>query len=142
MKIIAWLAGVGTLLAAGIYMIVSLNRWEWNRTLFFGLIVVIAEIGLATGLILRRLARIEHRTEVDPEIAEIFRTTRSSFVREELGKAQEGNLDLAIPARDTMMPGRSPRDAADGGHDVDSNRSTPQLKDPVRHDQILWTDTE
>ena len=49
MKIIAWLAGIGTLLGAGIYMIVSLNRWEWNRTLFFGLIVVIAEIGIRDG---------------------------------------------------------------------------------------------
>jgi hypothetical protein len=75
-KIIAWLAGIGTLLGAGMYMIVSLNRWEWNRALFFGLIVVIAEIGIATGLVLRRLTRIEHRAEVDPEIAEIFRTTR------------------------------------------------------------------
>jgi hypothetical protein len=76
MKIIAWLAGIGTLIGGGVYMIVSLNRWEWNRALFFGLIVVIAEIGLATGLVLRRLSRIEHRAEVDPEIAEIFRSTR------------------------------------------------------------------
>ena len=76
MKVIAWLAGIGTLLGAGMYMIVSLNRWEWNRALFFGLIVVIAEIGLATGLVLRRLTRLEHRAEVDPEIAEIFRKTR------------------------------------------------------------------
>jgi hypothetical protein len=76
MKIIAWLAGLATLIGAGIYMIVSLNRWEWNRALFFGLIVVIAEIGIATGLILRRLTRLEHRAEVDPEIAEIFRSTR------------------------------------------------------------------
>jgi hypothetical protein len=76
MKVIAWLAGIGTLIGAAIYMIVSLNRWEWNRALFFGLIVVIAEIGIATGLVLRRLTRLEHRAEVDPEIAEIFRSTR------------------------------------------------------------------
>jgi hypothetical protein len=75
-KIIAWLAGVGTLIGAGMYMVVSLNRWEWNRALFFGLIVVIAEIGLATGLILRRLRHIEHRAQADPEVAEIFRMTR------------------------------------------------------------------
>ena len=61
MKIIAWLAGIGTLLAGGLYMVVSLNRWEWNRALFFGLIVLIAEVGLATGLVLRRLARLEYR---------------------------------------------------------------------------------
>ena len=60
MKTIAWLAGVGTLLAGVFYMVVSLNRWEWNRALFFGLIVLIAEVGLATGLVLRRLARLEH----------------------------------------------------------------------------------
>jgi len=76
MKIIAWLAGIGTLIGAGVYMIVSLNRWEWNRALFFGLVVVIAEIGIATGLILRRLTRLEHRGRIDPEIAEILRTTR------------------------------------------------------------------
>ena len=58
MKIIAWLAGIGTMVGAAMYMIVSLNRWEWNRALFFGLIVLIAEVGLATGLVLRRLARL------------------------------------------------------------------------------------
>ena len=57
MKTIAWLAGVGTLLAGVFYLVVSLNRWEWNRALFFGLIVLIAEVGLATGLVLRRLSR-------------------------------------------------------------------------------------
>ena len=76
MKIIAWLAGIGTLLAAALYMIVSLNRWEWNRALFFGLIVLIAEVGLATGLVLRRLSRMEYRNRVDPAIAEILRETR------------------------------------------------------------------
>ena len=46
MKTIAWLAGIGTLLTGAVYMVVSLNRWEWNRALFFGLIVLIAEVGL------------------------------------------------------------------------------------------------
>ncbi|HET6835295.1 MAG TPA: hypothetical protein VFH30_15625 [Acidimicrobiales bacterium] len=77
MRIIAWLAGIGTLLAGALYMIVSLNRWEWNRALFFGLIVLIAEVGLATGLVLRRLARLEYRTtRVDPAVANILRETR------------------------------------------------------------------
>jgi hypothetical protein len=52
-KTIAWLAAVGTLAMGAIYMVVSLNRWEWNRALFFGLIVLIAEVGIGTGLILR-----------------------------------------------------------------------------------------
>ena len=76
MKVLAWLAGVGTLVAGGFYMIVSLNRWEWNRALFFGLIVLIAEIGLATGLVLRRLSRLEYRMRVDPEVANVLRETR------------------------------------------------------------------
>jgi hypothetical protein len=78
MKTVTWLAGVGTMLAGGAYMIVSLNRWEWNRALFFGLIVLIAEVGLATGLVLRRLARLEYdrRSGVDPTIKAILRETR------------------------------------------------------------------
>jgi hypothetical protein len=75
-KIIAWLAGIGTLLAGLMYMVVSLNRWEWNRALFFGLIVVIAEIGLATGLVLRRIARLEYERKADPAVASILRETR------------------------------------------------------------------
>ena len=60
-------------------MVVSLNRWEWNRALFFGLIVLIAEIGLATGLVLRRLARLEYnstRANADPAVVQILSETR------------------------------------------------------------------
>ena len=77
MKIIGWLAGVGTLLAGLVYMIVSLNRWEWNRALFFGLIVLIAEVGLATGMILRRLARLEYASKrPDPAVLKVLRESR------------------------------------------------------------------
>jgi hypothetical protein len=80
MRIIAWLAGIGTLCAGALYMVVSLNRWEWNRALFFGLIVLIAEVGLATALILRRLARIEYQIGKveDPEVRMILSETRPS----------------------------------------------------------------
>ena len=76
MKVIAWLAGVATLVMAGVYMIVSLNRWEWNRALFFGLILLIAEIGLATGLILRKLSQLQLGTRADPDVHDILRDTR------------------------------------------------------------------
>lgn len=77
MKIIGWLAGIGTMLAGVVYMIVSLNRWEWNRALFFGLIVLIAEVGLATGLVLRRLARLEYTSKhLDPAVLTILRESR------------------------------------------------------------------
>jgi len=76
MKIIAWLAGLATLVTGAGYMIVSLNRWEWTRALFFGLIVVIAEIGLATGMVLRRLTRLEHLREIDRAVLDALRETR------------------------------------------------------------------
>ena len=75
MKTIAWLAVIGTAIASLLYMVVSLNRWEWNRALFFGLLLLMAEIGLATGLILRRLALME-QTKLDPAILAILRDTR------------------------------------------------------------------
>ena len=76
MKMVAWLAGVATLVMAAAYMIVSLNRWEWNRALFFGLIILIAEIALSTGLILRKLAQMSLTSRGDPDVADIVRDTR------------------------------------------------------------------
>lgn len=76
MKAIAWLAGIGTLLAALVYMVVSLNRWEWNRAVFFGLIVVIAEVALATGLVLRKLSDLQRARQVDPAVLAILRDGR------------------------------------------------------------------
>ena len=76
MKVIAWLAGVGTLVASTFYMVVSLNRWEWNRALFFGLILLVAEVGLGIALVLRRLSRLERRGVGDPAVSDIIRETR------------------------------------------------------------------
>ena len=76
MKAIAWLAGVGTLVFAAVYMIVSLNRWEWNRALFFGLIVVIAEVGLAAGLVLRKLGQLASRPAADSQTLAALRESR------------------------------------------------------------------
>jgi hypothetical protein len=73
MKTIGWLAGVGTLVASGAYMVVSLNRWEWNRALFYGLILLIAEVALATGLVLKKLGQLSGAPAVDPEIAAAVR---------------------------------------------------------------------
>jgi hypothetical protein len=80
MKAFAWTVAVGTLLAAAGFALVSLNRWEWNRALFFGLIVLIAEVGLATGLVLRRLARLEYTARrVDPAVTQILRENRPAM---------------------------------------------------------------
>jgi hypothetical protein len=100
MKTIAWLAGVGTLLAGALYMVVSLNRWEWNRALFFGLIVLIAEIALATGLVLRRLARLEYMVKSesngDPAVVQILSETRPSRDRFAWMRESTGQLNVFI----------------------------------------------
>jgi hypothetical protein len=97
-RIIAWLAGLGTLLAGVFYLVISLNRWEWNRALFFGLIVLIAEVALATGLVLRRLARLEHNLKgsADQAIVQILSETRPSRDRFAWMRESTGQLNVFI----------------------------------------------
>lgn len=57
MRKLAWFAGELTLLASGGYIFVYLYRWEWHRALFVTMVFAIAEIALATALILRQLKR-------------------------------------------------------------------------------------
>ncbi len=65
MKTFAWLVAAATLVASGVYTIVSLGRWEWNRALFFGLVFIAAEIGAATALVIRRIGQLEQRSNPD-----------------------------------------------------------------------------
>ncbi len=76
MKVLAWLAGLATFVTAAIYLVVSLNRWEWNRALFFGLIMLIAEVALATGLVLRKLDQLRLQRSGDPDVGDIVRESR------------------------------------------------------------------
>lgn len=75
MRAAAWMVALGTLLTAAFFAVLSLTRWEWNRALFFTLVVLIAEVAIATGLILRRLARLERPT-VDAAVLDALRQTR------------------------------------------------------------------
>ena len=63
---LAWALGVGTLAYSGAYVFVYLYRWEWNRTLTAGLFFLAAEIGLATGLVIERLRKLEQRLDARP----------------------------------------------------------------------------
>jgi hypothetical protein len=97
-KTIAWLAGLGTLVAGAVYMVVSLNRWEWNRALFFGLIVLIAEVGLATGLVLRRLGQLDAAPRHDLDTLAVLRDTRRPSIDRFawLKEASRGQLNVFI----------------------------------------------
>ncbi len=85
MRAVAWLVAALTLVAAGVYTVVSLARWEWNRALFFAVVFVAAEVGLATALVLRRLARVEslvvHASASDGGAHKALRDTRGEQVR-------------------------------------------------------------
>lgn len=59
----ARLLGLIVLATSGVYLLVYLYRWEWNRALISGLFFVAAEIALATGALMQRLDRIEHRID-------------------------------------------------------------------------------
>ncbi len=59
LRVVGWVV----LLASGIYLLVYLYRWEWNRALISGLFLVAAEVALASSAILRRLAALEHRLD-------------------------------------------------------------------------------
>ncbi len=52
---------VAVLLASGIYTVVYLYRWEWNRALFTSIVFLATEVGLATMMVIRRLQRLEQR---------------------------------------------------------------------------------
>ena len=49
------------LLTAGLYVIVYLYRWEWNRAIIAGLFFLAALVTFSTVLILRRLRGLEER---------------------------------------------------------------------------------
>lgn len=65
MKKLVWLFGLATFLGGAVYSVVSLNRWEWSRALYFGLVMLVAEVGLATGLVLRKLAQMEGNADIE-----------------------------------------------------------------------------
>jgi hypothetical protein len=55
---IAYLAAIVTIAASGYYFFVYLTRWEWNRALTSGVILLAAEIGLVGALVLDRIGRL------------------------------------------------------------------------------------
>ena len=61
---IAYLAAAVTIAASGYYFFVYLTRWEWNRALTSGVILLAAEIGLVGALVLDRIGRL--RSSIAP----------------------------------------------------------------------------
>lgn len=66
---LGWTLGLVVLTATGLYTIVYVYRWEWNRALFTGVLFLIIEVALATVLVLSRLRRIEDTLHDDRQRA-------------------------------------------------------------------------
>ena len=64
-----WIAGL-TVLGAGVTMLRELAEWEWHRALVAGTFTLIAEVALATSLILDRLAKMPSASAATPSTAE------------------------------------------------------------------------
>ncbi len=47
--------------SCGAYSLVYLYRWEWHRAILAGVFLVVAEVALATSVLLRRLAALDRR---------------------------------------------------------------------------------
>ena len=58
---VAQLAALLVLLGSGVYLVVYLYRWEWNRALIAGVFFLIAEVGLGIALVLTRIRRMEEK---------------------------------------------------------------------------------
>jgi hypothetical protein len=78
MRRLGWLLGTVTLVACGIYSVVYVYRWEWNRALLVGLLFIAIEVAMALLLVLRRIERLKVSTAVDREhgALEQIRATR------------------------------------------------------------------
>jgi hypothetical protein len=64
-----WIAGL-TVVGAGVTMLRELAEWEWHRALVAGTFTLIAEVALATSLILDRMAKMPSAAVPTPSTAE------------------------------------------------------------------------
>jgi hypothetical protein len=63
---LGWLLGAVVFAFTGIYTIVYVYRWGWNRALFVAMLFVALEVAGALALVLRRLKRIEAKLDDRP----------------------------------------------------------------------------
>ncbi|WFB11284.1 hypothetical protein LRS74_32795 [Streptomyces sp. LX-29] len=74
MKYVGYLFGGLSAAYAGYYMVLYLYRWEWQRALISGVLLLVIEGFLACLILLNRLSRLERRlTEYDARVAEVQR---------------------------------------------------------------------
>jgi len=65
------LLGLVVLFFSGMFLVVYLLRWEWNRALIAGVFFLAAEMFLATDVLLRRMAAVDRQIERSSEREQI-----------------------------------------------------------------------
>jgi hypothetical protein len=79
MRYVSYLFGGLSTLAAAIYLVVYLYRWEWQRAVLCGVLLLAVEGFLICALLLGRMARLERRlNDSDARADEIRRTLEHS----------------------------------------------------------------
>ncbi|WP_329180034.1 MULTISPECIES: hypothetical protein [unclassified Streptomyces] len=79
MKYISYLFGGLCLVAAAVYLVIYLYRWEWQRAIVCGVLLLAVEGFLVLVVMLGRMGRIEQRlTEADTRVEEIRRRLEHS----------------------------------------------------------------
>jgi hypothetical protein len=64
---LGWLLGAVVFAFTGIYTIVYVYRWEWNRALFVAMLFVALEVAGGLALVLRRLKGLEAKIDALPD---------------------------------------------------------------------------
>lgn len=79
MKYVSYLFGTLCLMAAAVYLVIYLYRWEWQRAIVSGVLLLAVEGFLVLVVVLGRLGRLERRIgEADSRVEEIRRHLESS----------------------------------------------------------------
>jgi hypothetical protein len=93
-KLLAYVFGGASAFGAALYFAVYLYRWEWQRALIAGVLVVICEILLACTVVVSRIARLEQRVLSDEAARERSRPRPARHPAPQ-GRAEDVRLRLA-----------------------------------------------
>lgn len=87
-RVVSRLIALAVLVAAGIYTLVYLYRWEWNRAVMAGIFFIAAEVALIGTAIVTRLRALEHRMGppgTSPGADETPRSRHFAWLEESVG---------------------------------------------------------
>src|SRR5690606_4180069 len=84
---------------SAVYLFLYLSRWEWNRAMIAGLVLVASETALFAGAILVRIERLEERLDQrqDDPVPQELRATRGTTENRFDWLAPPDRLGVFIP---------------------------------------------